>query len=100
MVLLRKSNPSLPSGKLAHSTLDPAMFAAGELGFAGQRPAKHRHVGQSPGIPRLDETSITDHSQRQMQNPGLRLGMALLRKSNSSLAQPNSGWRPHGDLVA
>jgi hypothetical protein len=71
MALLRKSNPSLPSGKLAHSTLDPATFAEGKLGFAGQRPAIHRHVGQSPGVSGLDETSLTDRSQRQMPNPGL-----------------------------
>jgi hypothetical protein len=49
-----------------------------------------RVVGQSPGLPRLDETSVTDHSQSQMQNPGLRFGMALLRKSNSSLPMANS----------
>jgi hypothetical protein len=41
--------PSLPSGKLAHSTLDPAMFAAGKLGFAGQRPANLRSGQQMEG---------------------------------------------------
>jgi hypothetical protein len=71
MALLRKSNPSLPSGKLAHSTLDPATFAEGKLGFAGRSTAKHRHVGQSPGVPGLDETGVTDHRQRPMQNPGM-----------------------------
>ncbi len=86
---LPKANSGLPdevrqNANLARQRTDPSMFAAGKLGFAGQRPAKRQ--------PRSPTDRSFDVCRRQTRVCRATPGKTVIRTTNgSAISWPDAG---------